>query len=52
VNPGLIWAATSTQFGDDHEAISVRMESPLDDLIGYVRSVIIAGVNVSVGTLY
>src|ERR1700733_14706810 len=46
MNPGLVWTAPSAQFGDDHETIRVRMESLLDDLIGHVRSVVVAGINV------
>ena len=46
MNPGLVRTAPSAQFGDDHETIRVWMESLLDDLIGHMRSVVVAGINV------
>jgi hypothetical protein len=46
MNPGLVWTAPSAQFGHDHQTIRVRMESLLDDLIGHVRSVVVASIDV------
>src|ERR1700691_6441808 len=47
MNPRLVGTAPSAQFGDDHETIAVRMEGLLDDLIGHMRSVVVAGVNMA-----
>src|SRR5579862_448264 len=52
MNPGLVRTAPSAQFGNDHETISVRMESLLNDLIGHMRSVVVAGINVIHAGLY
>src|SRR5258705_13957973 len=46
VNPGLVLTAARAQFGDDHEAWRIGMERLLDDLVGYVRTVEVAGVGV------
>jgi hypothetical protein len=44
MNPGLVSTATVTQFGNDHEAVRIRMECLLDKLIG-LRTVLVAGVD-------
>src|SRR6266480_6232154 len=46
VYPRLVLAATSPNFGDNHETIWIRMESFLNDLIRHVRTIEIAGVDV------
>src|SRR5438105_5908772 len=52
MNPGLVRTATSTHLGDDHQTIRIRMERPLDNLIGHMRTVEVAGVNVVHAGLY
>jgi len=46
VKPGFVWTATSAYFGDDHEILGIRMERLLDNLVGDMRTVEVAGVNV------
>src|ERR1700730_1950765 len=46
VQPGTIGAAASADFGDDHQIIGVRMQRLLNDLIGDMWTVEIAGVDV------
>jgi hypothetical protein len=46
VEPGFVGAATGTELGHDDEAFGIRMERPLDQLIGDVRPVVVAGVDV------
>src|ERR1700730_4445529 len=46
VQPGTIGAAASTDFGDDHQVIGVRMQRLLNNLIGDMRTVEIAGIDV------
>src|SRR5580700_86307 len=46
VRPGTIGAAARTVLGHDHQIIGIRMQRLLNDLIGYMRTVVIAGVNV------
>lgn len=45
-DPGCVCAAASTDFGDDDEAVRVGMERLFDDLVGDVRAVEVAGVDV------
>src|SRR5271163_4679694 len=45
-NPGLVCAATSAHLGDDHQAVWIRMKRPLDNLIGHMRTVVVARVDV------
>jgi hypothetical protein len=44
--PRRILAAASTHLGDDHQPIRVRMQCLLDDLVGDVWAVKIAGIDV------
>src|SRR5579863_775825 len=39
MEPRTISAAASTDFGDDHQVVGVRMQRLLDNLIGYMRTV-------------
>src|SRR5580692_2534703 len=52
VKPGFVWTSTSTYFGDDHEILRIRMERLFDQLIGHMRSVVVARVNVVHARLY
>src|SRR5262249_41049971 len=52
MRPGFIWSATSAHFGDDHETIRIRMERLLNDLIGHMRTVVVAGIDVVHTGLY
>ncbi|SRR5258707_1007169 len=45
VKPGTIGAAAPTDFGHDHQIIGIRMQRLLDDLISYMRTVEIAGID-------
>ena len=45
-DPGLVFAAAGAYFGDDDETRGVGVERLLDDLIGDVRAVEVAGVDV------
>src|SRR5262252_4683366 len=38
--------------GDDHEILGIRMERLLDELIGHVRTVVVAGVDVVHARIY
>ena len=44
--PGTIGAAAPTDFGHDHQIIGIRMQRLLNDLIGDMRTVEIAGIDV------
>src|ERR1700719_1242726 len=44
--PGLVWTSASADFRDDHEILGVRMERLLDQLIGHMGSVVVAGIDV------
>jgi hypothetical protein len=44
--PGTIGAAARTDFSHDRQIIGIRMQRLLNDLIGYMRTVEIAGVAV------
>ena len=46
VKPGTIGAAARTDFGHDDQIIGIRMQRLLNDLIGYMRTVEIAGIDV------
>ena len=46
VKPGFVWTSACAHFGDDHETIGVRMERLLDQLIGHMRTVVVAGIDV------
>src|SRR3984957_9486906 len=46
VKPGAVGAAASANFGYDDQIIRVRMQRLLNDLIGYMRTVEIAGIDV------
>src|SRR5947207_360173 len=45
-NPGAVFSAPRANFGHDHEAVPIRMESFPDDLIGYMRAIVVAGIDV------
>src|SRR5262249_37347622 len=45
-DPGFIFAATSAEFGYDGQFLRVGMKGLLDDLVGDVRAVEVAGVDV------
>ena len=44
-NPGAVVATASAYLGDEGEVFRVRMQGFLDDLVGDVRAVEVAGVN-------
>src|ERR1700745_3741069 len=46
VQPGTVGAAASADFGHDHQVIGIRMQRLLNDLIGDMRPVEIAGIDV------
>ena len=46
MKPGTIGAAAPTDFGHDHQIIGIRMQRLLNDLISYMRTVEIAGIDV------
>jgi hypothetical protein len=46
VKPGTIGAAACADFGHDDQIIRIRMQRLSDDLIGYLRTVEIAGIDV------
>ncbi len=45
MNPGLVFTAASAHLGDDHQVIRIGMKCPLNDLIGHMRTVIVAGID-------
>ena len=45
MKPGLVRAPASADFGDDHQSIGIGMKRLLDDLIGHMRTVIVAGID-------
>src|SRR5215471_11492567 len=45
-NPGLVCAATRPQFGDDDQVLGIGMKGLFYDLVGHMRAVIVAGVDV------
>src|SRR6202007_2100781 len=46
VKPGTVGAAASADFGHDHQVIGIRMQRLLNDLIGDMRAIEIAGIDV------
>src|SRR6201998_1138776 len=46
VKPGTVGAAASADFGDEHQVIVIWMQRLLNDLIGDMRTVEIAGIDV------
>src|SRR5450432_3195620 len=44
-NPGLVFTAPSTHLGHDHKVIRIGMKRLLDDLIGHMRTVIVASID-------
>src|SRR6267154_5622189 len=46
MNPGLVLTTTSTHFGDDHKTVRIRMQCPLNDLIGNMWTIEVAGIDV------
>ena len=46
VEPGTVGAAAPTHFGHDRQIVRIRMQRLPDDLIGYMRTVEIAGIDV------
>src|SRR5260370_5925956 len=46
MKPRLVFAAASANLGDDHEVIRVGMKRLLDELIGHMRTVVVAGIAV------
>src|SRR5258705_5018584 len=45
-NPGLVFTPAGTDLGDDQEICGIRMKRPLDKLIGDMRAVVVAGIDV------
>src|SRR6202007_2112495 len=45
VKPGTVGAAASADLGDDHQVIGIRMQRLLNNLIGDMRTVEIAGID-------
>src|SRR4029077_9720447 len=52
MKPGFVWTSSCAHFGDDHEILGIRMERLLDELIGHMGPVVVAGVNVVHARLY
>ncbi len=50
--PGHICSPASADLGDDYQVIRIRMERLLDDPIGHVRAVEVAGIDVIHAGLY
>src|SRR5580704_10991456 len=46
VKPRLVFATAGADLGDDHEVIRVWMKRLLDELIGHMRTVVVAGIDV------
>src|SRR5258708_8330326 len=46
MRPGLVLITASTHFGDDHKTVRIRMQCPLNDLIGHMWTIVVAGINV------
>src|SRR5579875_1151342 len=46
MNPRFVCSAASAYLGDDHQAVRIRMKSALDDLVGHMRAVKVAGIDV------
>jgi hypothetical protein len=46
VKPGTVGAAARADFGHDDQIIRVRMQRLSDDLVGYMRTVEVAGIDV------
>ena len=46
MKPGLVCSPARAHLGDDHQAIRIGMERLLDDLIGHMRTVKVAGIDV------
>src|SRR5262249_17633489 len=51
-NPRLVWTVTSANLGDYHGTIGIWMERVLDNLIGQMRTVVVAGIYKSHAGLY
>ncbi len=47
VNPRLIFTSASTHLGDDHKVIRIGMKGLLNDLVGHMRTVAVAGIDSS-----
>src|SRR5262245_19889737 len=45
MKPGLVFASASTDLGDDHQVIRIGVKRLLNDLIGYMGTVIVAGID-------
>jgi len=45
-NPGLVGSAASTNFGNDNEIVGVGVQRLSDQLVGNMRTIEIAGVDV------
>src|SRR5262245_63811929 len=45
-NPRLVGSAASAHLGDDHQTVRIRVERLLDNLIGHMRTIVIACVDV------
>src|SRR5258707_8468033 len=45
MGPRLVWAASGTDFADDHEIIRIGMKSLFNDLVGHIRAVKVAGID-------
>src|ERR1700678_3858554 len=43
MNPGLVFPPASADLRHNHQAIRIWMKSPLDNLIGHMRTVKVAG---------
>src|SRR5260370_30762852 len=46
MRPGLVLTTASTHFGDDHKTVRIRMQCPLNHLIGHMWTIVVAGINV------
>ena len=45
MNPGLVFATSSAYLGDDHQTVRIGMERLLDDLVGHMRTIKVAGID-------
>src|SRR6266850_6469807 len=45
MNPRLVSSSASAHLGDDYKIVRIRMKCPLNDLIGHMRTVVVAGID-------
>src|SRR5207249_12159466 len=45
-NPRLVGSPASAHLGDDHQSVRIRVERLLDNLIGHMRTIVVARIDV------